>query len=199
MAFSFFSLLDCLPGDRQLPYRRMLKQLYEVRTEASGQISPSELGSRSPSSSQDFRWLEPQGTVPFPPHERPWARTTQIHDAQKLWNNKCLLFYVTKFQGKHTATDNQDETHYTLEGFLEIWPLNSALGGSECVGGDRAGLLGSWMKLFLIFSSGFPLMVAGGLILCHSPPYAATIVIILFYSSTHHTEKEKVSPFPPVL
>ena len=71
MAFSFFSLLDCLPGERQLPYIRTLKQLYEVRTEASGQISVSELGSRSPSSSQDFRWLEPQGTFPFPPHERP--------------------------------------------------------------------------------------------------------------------------------
>lgn len=71
VAFSFFSLLDCLPGERQLPYIRTLKQLYEVRTEASRQISLSELGSRSPSSSQDFRWLEPQGTFLFPPHERP--------------------------------------------------------------------------------------------------------------------------------
>ena len=69
--------------------------------------SPCQPHGRAPEStfsspSQAFRWSQPQPAFWLQPHQRPWARTTQlsgywIPDPQKQWDSKYLLFYVTSF------------------------------------------------------------------------------------------------------
>ena len=61
-------------------------------------------GCRSFSPSQAFRWLQSCLISWIQPHERFWAKTIQlthswISDSQKLWDNKSLLLYTTKFEG----------------------------------------------------------------------------------------------------
>lgn len=72
--------------------------LWRVRwrgTEAPAAMPVRHLGSEPTSSRQVFRWPQSQPTSWLQPHERPWGRTTWIPDLQKLWANKCLLFWAT--------------------------------------------------------------------------------------------------------
>lgn len=78
------------------------------RTEAFQQ--PREWTQRGLPLSPAFSW-DYSPTNSLTAHEIPWAKTTQlshfwIHNSQKLWKNKFLLFSAAKFGGNLLCSDN---------------------------------------------------------------------------------------------